>query len=280
MEWNSTPLERVDPHFPDVVIACYDDALKETERAVFELPADIRRSLRKSARLFLSRKSGMFSGGSCSVIAGMGEVEHFPSLLHCYAGPIVKGRVRLDTLGSTQITASHSACVIPFAQRATIDTIITGINSELRDDLPGFVSDSIDQDDGKPSHQRAFGSFAQPRELDQKVDDRILAVAKKNAVVGPGEHKMLVRRLEYCELRELQDTIPSKALWLDFESPFVNREALNTKFRSASRASEWHPPQPDDRRNCPEGGRGRDPFVRPNRASMSKRESGSAEEGW
>ena len=142
------PLERVESHFPDAVIADYDDALKEMERGLFEtdkLPADIRRSLCKSLRLFLSRRSGLVDGCSGLVIAGMGEAEHFPGLLHCYVGPIVKGRLRLDAFDSAQITARNSASVIPFAQRETIDGIIAGIRPELRDDLPGFVFDSLDE---------------------------------------------------------------------------------------------------------------------------------------
>ena len=37
-------------------------------------------------------------------------------------------------------------------------------------------------------------------------------------------------RLEYCDLRELEDTLLSKALWRDFEKRFVNKVTLSAKF--------------------------------------------------
>jgi hypothetical protein len=69
-----------------------------------------------------------------------------------------------------------------------------------------------------------------PPHVTQKAEERILAAAKKSAVLDPDEYKMLSRRLEYCDLRELQDTILNKALWPDFENCFTNRETLAAKF--------------------------------------------------
>ena len=37
-------------------------------------------------------------------------------------------------------------------------------------------------------------------------------------------------RVEYCDLRELQDTILSKMLWQGFEKRFANKETLSAKF--------------------------------------------------
>ena len=45
-----------------------------------------------------------------------------------------------------------------------------------------------------------------PPHVAQKAEERILAAAKKNAVIDSDEYKMLARRLEYCDFRELQDT--------------------------------------------------------------------------
>jgi hypothetical protein len=73
-----------------------------------------------------------------------------------------------------------------------------------------------------------------PSHVMQKAEERILAAVKKNAAVDPDDYKMLARRLEYCDLRELQDTILSKALWPDFQSCFVNRETLAAKFGQLS----------------------------------------------
>jgi hypothetical protein len=43
-----------------------------------------------------------------------------------------------------------------------------------------------------------------------------------------------VRRLEYCDLREIQDTILNKSLWPRFEKIFVNQESLFAKFGQLS----------------------------------------------
>jgi hypothetical protein len=69
-----------------------------------------------------------------------------------------------------------------------------------------------------------------PPHVSQKADDRIHAAAKKNGTIDLEQYKQLSRRLEYCDLRELQDTILSKTLWQEFESRFANKETLSAKF--------------------------------------------------
>ena len=69
-----------------------------------------------------------------------------------------------------------------------------------------------------------------PPHVLQKADNRIRAAAKKNANIDFDEYKPLSRRLEYCDLRELQDTILSKVLWQGFEKRFANKETLSVKF--------------------------------------------------
>ena len=123
------PLERIDPGFPDAVIADYSTVLDEAERAVFgpdELPEDLRASLRTTLVLFISRAGFLGPENSGLVIAGMGEAEPFPSLLFCRVGPIVKGRLKLHLFEHARITHDHTAMILPFAQRETIDMIIEG----------------------------------------------------------------------------------------------------------------------------------------------------------
>jgi hypothetical protein len=69
-----------------------------------------------------------------------------------------------------------------------------------------------------------------PQHVNQKIEERIQAAAKKNATLNSEEFKSILRRLEYCDLRELQDTILNKALWPLFETRFSNKETLATKF--------------------------------------------------
>lgn len=170
--WEQYPLlEQVDPSFPDAVIADYDDALRETEREVFgseELPADVRHSLRTTPRFFLSRCSGVIQSGL--VIAGMGEAEHFPGLVHCSAGPIVKGRLRQRPYQPVQITHGGQATICPFAQVGTIETIIQGIHPYLFDELVILVSESLNKATGGRTDDETLKRFND--RLEQKIEEK------------------------------------------------------------------------------------------------------------
>ena len=69
-----------------------------------------------------------------------------------------------------------------------------------------------------------------PPHVLQKADERIHTAAKKNANIELDQYRQLSRRLEYCDLRELQDTILNKSLWRGFEKRFANKETLSAKF--------------------------------------------------
>ena len=69
-----------------------------------------------------------------------------------------------------------------------------------------------------------------PSHVLQKVDERIARAVKKNAALDADRYKMLAGKLEYFDLRELQDTIIGKEPWVQFEPRFGTKEALNVKF--------------------------------------------------
>ena len=69
-----------------------------------------------------------------------------------------------------------------------------------------------------------------PPHVNQKAEERIQASAKKSAAVDLELYKHMERRLEFCDLRELQDTILSKAIWSEFDKCFANKETLVAKF--------------------------------------------------
>jgi hypothetical protein len=76
----------------------------------------------------------------------------------------------------------------------------------------------------------ASDSSQLPSHVLQKVDERIARAAKKNAALEAERYRTLVGKLEYFDLRELQDTITNSAIWTQFEARFGTKEALNTKF--------------------------------------------------
>lgn len=69
-----------------------------------------------------------------------------------------------------------------------------------------------------------------PQQTTFKIDERIQRATRKNAALDLEYYMTLTGKLEFCDLRELQDIITNKVLWEDFKSRFANKEALITKF--------------------------------------------------
>lgn len=100
-------------------------------------------------------------------------------------------------------------------QLRDLDERVEGVELALRKQVVVALEDDAER---LPAHVR------------QKADDRIQAAAKKNGNIELEQYQRLSRRLEYCDLRELQDTILGKSLWPGFEKRFANKETLSTKF--------------------------------------------------
>jgi len=69
-----------------------------------------------------------------------------------------------------------------------------------------------------------------PSHILQKVDERIARASKKNAALDADYYATLSGKLEYFDLRELQDTIISKTAWDSFSDRFGNKETAKAKF--------------------------------------------------
>lgn len=69
-----------------------------------------------------------------------------------------------------------------------------------------------------------------PSHVLQRINERIDRVLKKNPALEPDFYETLLGKLEFFDLRELQETIAGKSLWNKFDSRFVNKETLNAKF--------------------------------------------------
>lgn len=69
-----------------------------------------------------------------------------------------------------------------------------------------------------------------PPHVRQMIEERLQAAAKKNAALESDRYQTLDGKLEYADLRELQDTIMNKALWQRFDRRFVNKETLGKRF--------------------------------------------------
>ncbi|NEZ63567.1 DUF262 domain-containing protein [Leptolyngbyaceae cyanobacterium CCMR0082] len=69
-----------------------------------------------------------------------------------------------------------------------------------------------------------------PPKVKDKSNERIQRALKKNAALNPDDYETLAARLEFFDLRELQDCMITKSLWPKFEPYFANKNALNGKF--------------------------------------------------
>jgi hypothetical protein len=109
----------------------------------------------------------------------------------------------------------------------------TVVNPDLRDlderieqvelDLRALIHSVIDENPIKiPSH------------ILRNVDSRIDRAIRKNPILDSNYLATSKGKLEYCDLRELQDIIVSKDLWFEFNSTFRSKENLNIKFDQLS----------------------------------------------
>ena len=73
-----------------------------------------------------------------------------------------------------------------------------------------------------------------PQHINEKCANRIQTAAKKNAALDIEQYKMLSKRLEFCDLRDLQNIVTYKSLWEKFENMFKSKEALNAKFEQVA----------------------------------------------
>ena len=69
-----------------------------------------------------------------------------------------------------------------------------------------------------------------PSHVSQRIDERVQAALKKNPALDADFYATLGGRLEYADLRELQEIVMSKALRLLFQPWFPNREILAKRF--------------------------------------------------
>jgi hypothetical protein len=69
-----------------------------------------------------------------------------------------------------------------------------------------------------------------PPHIAQKLSESIQNAAKRNTALDIENYKEFAARLEFADLRELQEIITSKVTWDKFAPRFVNKEMLNAKF--------------------------------------------------
>jgi hypothetical protein len=101
------------------------------------------------------------------VVTGFGEDELFPSYRQYWINGTVGGRVNWDLVQERQVSADIDAVIVPFAQRETVDTFLTGISPVLRD----AITDRLDGRDDTLLYavERLFRGDVPPGALADKM---------------------------------------------------------------------------------------------------------------
>jgi hypothetical protein len=74
------------------------------------------------------------------------------------------------------------------------------------------------------------GASLVPASLLQKVEERITQAIKKNAALDAEQYRPLSRKLEYFDLRDLQEVVTNRGIWPRFEPRFANKDMLSGRF--------------------------------------------------
>jgi hypothetical protein len=137
--WASTysDLEGLGMDYGTHVVKAYDEVIKHVETDVFrgmKLPHALKADLRKTVSYMYGKKWFHPADESGVVIAGMGESEPFPALLHYRVGTVAAGKLRYAKIEDARVGPTDAA-VVPFAQREIIDMMMGGIHPGLRNKL-------------------------------------------------------------------------------------------------------------------------------------------------
>ena len=107
------------------------------------------------------------------------------------------------------------AATVRSSERSSLDVQVEGVELELR----RLIADTL-----------AGDSAALPSHVSAKIAERIANSRRRNPGMDHGHYESLSGKLEYCDLRELQDVLTSKVLWPQFEVRFGSKEMLNVRF--------------------------------------------------
>lgn len=78
------------------------------------------------------------------VIAGFGEAEYLPGLVHCQIEGLVLGRLRLVTNKPVRVEGDMGAAVVPFAQQEMVHSFMEGIDRQLLGFMERSTQDLFD----------------------------------------------------------------------------------------------------------------------------------------
>jgi len=144
--------------------------------------------------------------------------------------------IAFDILLRDPFTSSDFDAFIAERQRTIQDAIESLLIKERLDLPPKLRELDVDVESIELKLRRVIDDALEgnvlllPAHVAQRTRERIQRAERQNAALNSQHYTTLAGKLEYCDMRELQDVIVGKALWPTFETRFASKESLNTKF--------------------------------------------------
>ena len=208
-EKNYSDLEGLGAEYGARVIKAYEDVIDDVEKQVFEglkLPRALKSDLRKTVCFMYGKEWFHPADESGIVIAGMGESEPFAALLQYRIGTVAAGKLRYAKADETRVGAAD-AVVVPFAQRETIDMIISGIHPRLRDKL-------IDDVERWMPNGRRNGQSKDPKRIEKRKREFAEYMHKEIAQGHDGPFMQAVSALPRQDLAKMAEALVNLTAFL------------------------------------------------------------------
>jgi hypothetical protein len=122
------------------------DFFRQTSNFCWMNEDQIKRVSEKACLIF---DTGFDRNGYVGIaIAGYGDNEVFPHLVHLQINGVLDGEIRFSTIEKVEITEENIASIAPLAQTDVMQTFLFGINDRFIDDLyteiPNLIQQTID----------------------------------------------------------------------------------------------------------------------------------------
>lgn len=119
----------------------FSDTIKKDDNLTWLTEEQIIKISKKTCELFNTNfdRSG-YVGVS---IAGYGEEEIYPHLIHLHISGVINGKLKYYFVESVEISEKTPASIVPFAQTDVMQTFLFGINDEFINDLAQEIPNQL-----------------------------------------------------------------------------------------------------------------------------------------
>ena len=123
-------------------LSLFIELVKKDENLQFLTDEQIQEACKKTCELY---DTDFDRGGYVGVaIAGYGEDEIYPHLVHLHIGGVINNKLKYSVVESAEISENNTAYIAPLAQTDVMQTFLFGINDQFITDLSNEIPKQID----------------------------------------------------------------------------------------------------------------------------------------